>query len=87
MRAIEGCAAQNGGRLRYGPGVTDLRVGPDFTPRIVDGLLTGLHEPGTSHFTLLQAFAPERFLLDAARHAETTGYLGHEFGDSELVLA
>jgi S-adenosylmethionine:tRNA ribosyltransferase-isomerase len=52
----------------------------------VDGLLTGIHEPGTSHFELLAAFAP-RALLDAALgHAAAEGYLGHEFGDSMLVL-
>jgi len=50
-------------------------------------LLTGLHEPGTSHFALLEAFAPRSLLLKAVEHAARTGYLGHEFGDSCLVLA
>jgi S-adenosylmethionine:tRNA ribosyltransferase-isomerase len=54
---------------------------------VVDGLLTGLHEPGTSHFDLLEAFAPRPLLLRAVEHAARTGYLQHEFGDSCVVLA
>jgi S-adenosylmethionine:tRNA ribosyltransferase-isomerase len=58
-----------------------------YSPRVVDGLLTGLHEPGTSHFDLLQAFAPRQLLERALEHAARTGYLQHEFGDSCLILA
>lgn len=54
--------------------------------RSMDGLLTGLHEPGTSHFELLQAFAPRGLLRAAHAHAEAAGYLAHEFGDSCLIL-
>jgi S-adenosylmethionine:tRNA ribosyltransferase-isomerase len=49
-------------------------------------LLTGLHEPGTSHFSLLEAFAPRALLERSFRHAEREGYLQHEFGDSCLIL-
>jgi S-adenosylmethionine:tRNA ribosyltransferase-isomerase len=34
----------------------------------------------------LQAFAPEPLLARAFGHAEAHGYLGHEFGDSCLIL-
>jgi S-adenosylmethionine:tRNA ribosyltransferase-isomerase len=54
---------------------------------VVDGLLTGVHEPGSSHFDLLRAFAPLPLLEEALRHADQAGYLGHEFGDTMLVLA
>jgi S-adenosylmethionine:tRNA ribosyltransferase-isomerase len=54
---------------------------------VVDGLLTGLHQPGTSHFDLLEAFAPRALLLRALEHAAKTGYLQHELGDSCLILA
>jgi S-adenosylmethionine:tRNA ribosyltransferase-isomerase len=73
--------------LAPGPGVTDLRIDARFRPRLVDGLLTGIHEPGTSHFALLTAFAPSPLLERAYGHAERAGYLGHEFGDSSLLLA
>ncbi|NTX11874.1 S-adenosylmethionine:tRNA ribosyltransferase-isomerase [Myxococcus sp. CA056] len=86
VRALEGRAAMNGGRLVAGEAVTDLLLGPGFVPRVVHGLLTGMHEPGSSHHALLHAFAPSLLLKEAAAHAEARGYLGHEFGDSSLVL-
>src|SRR5262249_44779895 len=86
VRALEGRAAQGAGVLRAGAGVTDLRVGPGHARRVVDGLLTGLHEPGESHFDLLQAFAPRALLAASVRHAAEVGYLAHEFGDMSLVL-
>jgi S-adenosylmethionine:tRNA ribosyltransferase-isomerase len=86
LRALEGCAVLHGGELVPGEGTTDLRIDAAYEPRIVDGLLTGLHEAGTSHRALLGAFAPEALLARAWSHAEARGYLGHEFGDACLVL-
>ena len=51
-----------------------------------DGVLTGVHEPGTSHFSLLAAFAPRALLEEAHALAEERGYQGHEFGDAMLIL-
>jgi S-adenosylmethionine:tRNA ribosyltransferase-isomerase len=84
VRALEGAAAGDG-FLHPGSAVTDLKIGAGYRPRVVDGLLTGIHEPGTSHFALLTAFAPAELLEQAYRHAETAGYVGHEFGDSSLI--
>jgi S-adenosylmethionine:tRNA ribosyltransferase-isomerase len=86
VRALEGSAAANGGRLRAGEGTTGVRIDERFRLRVVDGLLTGIHEPGTSHFLLLTAFIHPDRLEAAARHAEAGGYFGHEFGDSMLIL-
>ncbi len=86
VRALEGSAAQHGGTLRAGEGETNLLIGPGFRPRIVNGLFTGMHEPTASHFALLQAFAPLEVLSRAYAFAESAGYLGHEFGDSNLIL-
>jgi S-adenosylmethionine:tRNA ribosyltransferase-isomerase len=85
VRALEGCARDRGA-LTAGEGVTDLVVGPDLRRRVVSGLLTGLHDPAASHFRLLQAFAPRPLLERAYAHAESAGYLGHEFGDECLIL-
>ncbi|MCU0686518.1 MAG: S-adenosylmethionine:tRNA ribosyltransferase-isomerase [Polyangiaceae bacterium] len=86
VRALEGSAAANAGRVVAGEAVTALKLGPGTTLRAVDGLLTGLHEPGTSHFSLLEAFAPAALLLGSLEHAQAAGYEGHEFGDVSLVL-
>jgi len=84
VRALEGSAHEHGAP-RAGPGETDLVLGPDFVPRVVDGLLTGMHEPDASHFQLLRAFAGASVLLAAWRHASAAAYLQHEFGDATLL--
>jgi len=86
VRALEGNARLHGGELVAGEGTTDLHIDACFRPRVVDGLLTGLHELGSSHRQLVQAFAPEPLLARAWAHAEQHGYLDHEFGDACLVL-
>jgi S-adenosylmethionine:tRNA ribosyltransferase-isomerase len=86
VRALETRAIEHDGELRPGPGVSELRIGPGFEPRVVDGLLTGVHDPSVSHHALLQAFAPAGHLAAAHRAAESWGYLEHEFGDVCLLL-
>jgi S-adenosylmethionine:tRNA ribosyltransferase-isomerase len=85
-RALEGAAASHGGRLVASRGVTTLRLGPGSGRRVVDGILTGVHETDSSHFRLLESFAPRPVLERARECAEARGYLGHEFGDVVLVL-
>jgi S-adenosylmethionine:tRNA ribosyltransferase-isomerase len=85
-RALEGAAASHGGRLVAAAGTTELRLGPGIRRSVVDGILTGVHDPGTSHFSLLEAFAPRVLLEEAHAFAEQQGYQGHEFGDAILIL-
>ena len=69
-----------------GPGVTRLRISPGYRLRVVDGLLTGLHEPEASHLDLLAAFLSRPALDRAYAAALASGYLWHEFGDVCLLL-
>ncbi len=85
VRALEGCA-QRTGALTPGEGETGLRLSAGFQPRIVSGLLSGVHGPGETHFDLLSAWAPPALLAQAHQHAARSGFLGHEFGDAALVL-
>jgi S-adenosylmethionine:tRNA ribosyltransferase-isomerase len=85
VRALEGRALE-APRLSAGRNETSLVIGRGFRPRVVDGLVTGLHDPATSHFALLEAFAERSLLILALEHASRVGYLEHEFGDSCLVL-
>jgi len=87
VRALEGSAALHGGALQAGTAETDLILDHGSPRRVVDGLLTGMHEPSESHFRLLSAFAPGELLASAHAHAASAGYLSHEFGDSMLILA
>ena len=56
------------------------------TRSVVNGLVTGWHEPGASHVHLLEAVAGPELVRRAYDHADAHGYLWHEFGDSCLLL-
>lgn len=84
-RALEHAASR--GRLRAGPGLADQRLGAATRLRVVDAIVSGTHEPGTSHYELLRAFVSDTVLRRASAELEGTGYLTHEFGDSVLFEA
>ncbi|MET0697050.1 MAG: S-adenosylmethionine:tRNA ribosyltransferase-isomerase [Acidimicrobiia bacterium] len=65
---------------------TDLVIGPHHELGVVDGLITGWHEPESTHLDLLEAVAGRSLLADSYRSALEHGYLWHEFGDSHLIL-
>jgi S-adenosylmethionine:tRNA ribosyltransferase-isomerase len=85
VRALES-AADADGRLIPTRGWTDLVITPERGVRLVDGLLTGFHEPAASHLAMLSAIAGQAHLARAYRAALEAGYLWHEFGDLHLIL-
>jgi S-adenosylmethionine:tRNA ribosyltransferase-isomerase len=66
--------------------VATLRLDASYRPRIVSGLVSGLHVPGESHFDLLSAFAPAERLREAVALAAAHGLSSHELGDACLIL-
>jgi S-adenosylmethionine:tRNA ribosyltransferase-isomerase len=84
-RALES-AVTAGGAVEPREGWTDLVLGPDRPAKVVNGLITGWHEPGASHLLLLRAVAGETLVHRAYRAAADHGYLYHEFGDTCLLL-
>jgi S-adenosylmethionine:tRNA ribosyltransferase-isomerase len=52
----------------------------------VDGLLTGLHEPRSSHLRMLTAVAGEDLLEEVYDEALEREYKWHEFGDVNLLI-
>jgi S-adenosylmethionine:tRNA ribosyltransferase-isomerase len=88
VRALEGSAVRHDGRAVAESAATDLKIDENFRPIVIDGLFTGIHDdPATSHHSLLRAFAPARLLERAHAHAAAAGYVGHELGDSTLILS
>jgi S-adenosylmethionine:tRNA ribosyltransferase-isomerase len=85
VRALES-AVDETGALRAASGWTELVVTPAMRPRIVTGLLTGLHEPRATHLAMLEAIAGRRHVRRAYREALAHRYLWHEFGDVHLIL-
>ena len=67
-------------------GWTDLIITPHRGVDVVDGLLTGFHEPRASHLDMLAAIAGGPLLERCYRAALDAGYLWHEFGDVHLLL-
>ena len=61
-------------------------VTPETGLRVVDGLLTGLHEPRSTHLWMLAAFHGKDLLRECYDEALANGYLWHEFGDVHLLL-
>ncbi|MFZ5814718.1 MAG: S-adenosylmethionine:tRNA ribosyltransferase-isomerase [Bacillota bacterium] len=67
-------------------GWASLFIHREFPLRVVDGLITGLHEPEATHLDLLSALMEPERLREAYQEAIARGYLWHEFGDANLIL-
>ena len=85
VRALE-AAATDDGHLCSGDGVAKGKIGPATRLRVVDAILSGTHEPGTSHYELLRAFLEDSTLKRATDELIAHDYKTHEFGDSVLIL-
>jgi S-adenosylmethionine:tRNA ribosyltransferase-isomerase len=86
VRALE-TVAEPDGTVRPFEGWTRLTVTPDRGVRIVDGVLTGWHDPDASHLLMLEAIAGRDLVERSYAAAVDGGYRWHEFGDSHLLLA
>ncbi len=84
IRALE--SATDGCGLRPARGFTRVYLHAGRPARSVDGLITGLHESSSTHLDLLESLVGADRIVRAYRVASEAGYLGHEFGDSHLIL-
>jgi S-adenosylmethionine:tRNA ribosyltransferase-isomerase len=84
-RALESAVARDGS-VQPSSGWTDLVLGPGRPAYVVDGLVTGWHDPQASHLLLLEAVAGAELVQRAYDAALAGRYLWHEFGDSALLL-
>lgn len=83
-RALETDARQ--GHARPGGGWTELVITPERGLEVVDGIISGWHEPEASHLLLMEAVAGRAVLERSYEAALAAGYRWHEFGDLHLVL-
>ena len=84
VRALEH-AAQFDRFVRPGFGLATHRIGADTPLRVVDAILSGTHEPGTSHYHLMRAFVDDATLRGLDRELNLHDYRTHEFGDSIFI--
>ncbi|MBI3974159.1 MAG: S-adenosylmethionine:tRNA ribosyltransferase-isomerase [Chloroflexi bacterium] len=85
VRALESAVNEHG-QVIASRGWTNLVITPERGVRVVDGLLTGFHEPKASHLAMLETIAGRPHLEKAYAAALDGGYLWHEFGDLHLLL-
>jgi S-adenosylmethionine:tRNA ribosyltransferase-isomerase len=96
VRALE-TVTDSDGVAHPGEGWTDLFITPERGVRSVSAMLTGLHEPRSTHLAMLEALVGRGkmrtvssrgrdHLRTAYREALREGYLWHEFGDLHLIL-
>lgn len=84
VRSLE--SAWRDGRVEPTRGFTRVVVHPGRGVHVVDGLLTGMHDPGASHLAMLYAVAGQGLVREGYGQAVEHGYRWHEFGDSHLLL-
>lgn len=85
VRAIQ-TATDEDGYVHASDGWTNLVITPDTALPAIDGFLTGLHEPCSTHLSMLLALAGYEHIDLTYRQALAEGYLWHEFGDLHLIL-
>ena len=96
VRALE-TVTDRDGVTHPGEGWTDVYITPERGIRSVNAMLTGLHEPRSTHLSMLEALtgstSPCLLSTTGREHLETAysealdrGYLWHEFGDLHLIL-
>lgn len=83
VRALE--TIYDGHQYVPGNGWTDIFIKKSLRSPI-SGLVTGMHDPSTSHILLLEAFCSPELLVSAYQTAEEYGFRWHEFGDVALIV-
>ena len=84
VRALEHAASVDC-TVPAGERLATQTLGAGSRLRVVDALVSGTHEVGSSHHELLRAFVGEPTLERMDQELESHGYRTHEFGDSILV--
>ena len=83
-RALEGAA--HSGSLQPERGKTDLFIYPGYQWRVIDGLITNFHLPGSSLLMLVSALVGRQRLMDLYQVAIAHNYRFYSFGDAMLIL-
>jgi S-adenosylmethionine:tRNA ribosyltransferase-isomerase len=85
VRALESLTDSHG-TVHSGEKWTDLVIEPTRAIHSVSALLTGFHEPRSTHLSVLTALADFEHIRIAYEAALNENYLWHEFGDSHLIV-
>lgn len=84
-RVLETCADESG-RVTAASGWTRLFIYPPYRFKIVNGMVTNFHLPGSTLLAMLFAFAGREAILNAYNEAIRERYRFYSYGDAMLVL-
>ena len=84
VRALEEAGAS--GKVSPGDGKAGLFIHPGYRFKIVNGLITNFHQPGTTPLALVSAFAGESIISKAYSEALNRSYRFLSFGDSMFIV-
>ncbi len=83
VRSLETCALQT--PLSAYQGETDIFIYPGFEFKVVDGMITNFHLPGSSLVMLVSAFATRESILNAYAEAVAQDYRFFSYGDAMFI--
>jgi S-adenosylmethionine:tRNA ribosyltransferase-isomerase len=86
VRTLESAADPESGRVREGPGRTNLMITPGRHLRVVDALVTNFHLPRSTLLLLVSAFAGRERIMQAYGEAVRQKYRFFSYGDAMLLL-
>ncbi|MFQ5574471.1 MAG: S-adenosylmethionine:tRNA ribosyltransferase-isomerase, partial [Terriglobia bacterium] len=90
VRALETSAIRRGGsgdyRVAAGSEMTELFIKPGYNFRVVRGVLTNFHMPGSTTLVLAAAFAGVARIKETYEDAKEAGYRFCSFGDAMVIL-
>lgn len=84
-RTLEGVATQEG-ELRAYRGAINLFIYPGYQWKVVDGLITNFHLPGSSLLMLVSALVGRQRLMTLYQEAIKQPYRFYSFGDAMVIL-
>jgi len=73
-------------RVKDGEGWTDKFIYPPYNFKIVDGLITNFHLPGSTLLMLVSAFADRDLIMKAYRKAKREKFRFFSYGDAMLII-
>lgn len=82
VRALEHSAAMFDGKVPEGERLATQKITSSSSLSVVDAIVSGTHDEGSSHHDLLSAFANAQTLARMDAVLNEHGFRTHEFGDS-----
>ena len=85
VRTLESAVLEPGS-LRSGPGRSALFIYPGYRFRLIDGMITNFHLPGSTLLMLVAAFGGIDLVLSAYREAVDGRFRFYSYGDACIII-